>query len=64
MQEWGNLQAHGISGGNTLQLSPGYGRSRPKHAVSEGLMTLAEDKRPEATLLIGLSQYASQHHTS
>jgi len=28
---------------------------RPKHAVSEGLMTLAEDNRPEATLLIGLS---------
>jgi len=28
---------------------------RPKHAVSEGLMTLAEDKRPEANLLIGLS---------
>ena len=28
---------------------------RPQHAVSEGLMTWAEDKRPEATLLIGLS---------
>jgi len=28
---------------------------RHKHAVSEGLMTLAEDKRPEANLLIGLS---------
>jgi len=28
---------------------------RPKHAVSEGLLTLAEDKRPEATLLIELS---------
>jgi len=28
---------------------------RPKHAVSEGLMTLAEDTRPEANLLIGLS---------
>jgi len=27
-------------------------------------MTLAEDKRPEATLLIGLSKYASQRHTS
>jgi len=33
---------------------------RPKHAVSEGLMTLAEDKRPEANLLIGFSQYALQ----
>jgi len=29
--------------------------SRPKHDVTEGIMTLAEDKRPEATLLIGLS---------
>jgi len=35
---------------------------RPKHPVSEGLMTLAEDKRPEANLVIGLSQYALQHH--
>ena len=35
---------------------------RPKHAVSEGLMTLAEDKRPEANLLIGLRQYALQCH--
>jgi len=37
---------------------------RPKHAVSEGLMTLGEDKRPEANLLIGLSQYALKRHTS
>ena len=29
--------------------------SRPKHDVIEGIMTLADDKRPEATLLIGLS---------
>ena len=28
---------------------------RPTHTVSEGLMTLAQDKRPEANLLIGLS---------
>ena len=55
MRECGNLQAHVLSGENTLQLSPAYRRSRPKHAVSEGLMTLAEDQRPEATLLIGLS---------
>jgi hypothetical protein len=33
----------------------GYESPQPKHAVSEGLLTLAEDKRPEATLLIGLS---------
>ena len=50
-----NLQAHALSGQNNLRLSPVYGRSRPKHALREGLMTLAEDKRPEATLLIGLS---------
>jgi len=37
---------------------------RPYHAVSEGLMTLAEDKRPEATLLIELSLYALQRHTA
>ena len=29
--------------------------SRPKHGMTEGIKTLAEDKRPEATLLIGLS---------
>jgi len=27
----------------------------PKHAVREGLMALADDMMPEATLLIGLS---------
>jgi hypothetical protein len=32
--------------------SPGYRSLNPKHAVREGLMALAEDKRPEATLLI------------
>jgi len=37
---------------------------RPKYAVSVGLVTLAEDKRPEANLLIGLSAYAFQHYTS
>jgi hypothetical protein len=35
--------------------SPDHRSLDPKHAVREGLMTLAEDKRPEATLLIGLS---------
>jgi hypothetical protein len=29
--------------------------SRPKHDVTERFMTLADDKRPEATLLIMLS---------
>ena len=37
---------------------------RSNHPVSEGSMTLADDKRPEANLLIGLSQYALQCHTS
>jgi len=46
------LQAHELSGGNSLRRSPVYG---PKHAVSEGFMTLAEDKRPEANRHIGLS---------
>jgi len=36
----------------------------PNHAVSEGLMTLAEDKRPVANLFIWLSQYALQLYTS
>jgi len=44
-----------LSGVNYLQHSPVYGRSSPKDALSEGLLTLAEDKRPEETLLIGLS---------
>jgi len=35
--------------------SPDHGSPDPKHAVHEGLMALAEDMRPEATLLIGLS---------
>jgi hypothetical protein len=39
-----------------------HGRSTPKHAVSEGLMTLAEDKRPEAIRIIGLRPYALQRH--
>jgi len=57
------LQAHTLSGGNTLRHTPVYGKSRPKHAVSEGFTTLAEDKGPEATLLIELSQNALQHHS-
>jgi len=36
---------------------------RHKHAVSEGSMTLAEDKRPEANQLIGLIWYALQRHS-
>ena len=59
-----DLQAHAHSVGNALRHSLGNARSRPKHAVSEGLMPLAEDKRSDTTLLISLSYYASQHHTS
>jgi len=51
----GDLQAHALSGGNALQDSTVYGISRPEHVVSEGLLALAEHKRPEATLLSGLS---------
>ena len=29
--------------------------SQPKHDVTEGIMTSAADRRPEATLLIGLN---------
>jgi len=58
-----NLQAHALNGGNTLPYSPVYRWSRPEHAVSAGLVTMAEDKRPKATLIIGLSEYASQRHT-
>jgi len=40
----------------TASVLPGQReRSRPKHDVTEGIMMLAEDMRPEATLLIGLS---------
>ena len=35
--------------------SPDHGSPDHKHAVHVGLMALAEDLRPEATLLIGLS---------
>jgi hypothetical protein len=37
--------------------------SRPEHDVTEGIMTSADDMRPEATLLIGLSYYALQRQT-
>jgi len=37
--------------------------TRPKHDVTEGIIKLADDKRPEDTLLIGLSKYALQRQT-
>jgi len=47
--------------GNILSYSPIYVMWRPKHAVSEVLMTLAEDLRPEADVLIDMSDYALTH---
>ena len=57
-----DLRVHTLSGENDLQHSQVYGWSRPKHTVSERLMTLAEDKRPKANLLIMLSEYTLQRH--
>jgi len=56
-----NMQERGIS--NLLPQAiriigalPGQReQSRPKHDMTEGIMTSAEDMRPEATLLIGVS---------
>jgi len=40
----------------TIRVLPGQIEwSQPKHDVAEGIMTLPEDMRLEATLLIGLS---------
>jgi len=58
-----DLHAHSLSGEHILQHTLAYRRLRPKHVVSVRLMTLAEDKSPEANLLIGMSQYALQRHT-
>jgi len=45
----------------TPEVLPSQGeRSRPRHDLSEGIITLADDMRPAATLLIGLSWYALQ----
>jgi len=38
--------------------------SRPKNDVTEGIMTSADDMRPEASLLICFSQYSFQRQTS
>jgi len=53
-------QAQTLSGGNTLRHSPVYAATRPTDALSEGLITFVKDKRPEVTLLISLSYYASK----
>jgi len=44
-----DLQGYAESSENFLWHSLVQGRSRPKNAVSEGFMTLATDKKPEAT---------------
>jgi hypothetical protein len=43
--------------------SLGAEQSRTKHDAIERIMTLAKEMRPEATLLIGWSEYALQHQT-
>ena len=58
-----DLEAYALGGGNMLPHCPVYWRSRPKRPVSEGITTLAEDRRPEANLFIGLSQNALQRNT-
>jgi hypothetical protein len=51
-RKW-DLQVHVLSGENHLQHFLVYRRSRSKHEVlSEGLMMLSEDKRPETNRLI------------
>jgi len=57
-----DLQAHTLSGENNWRHSLVFGQSRPKQAVSERSMTLAQDKRPEANQLVGVSQYPLQRH--
>jgi len=58
-----DVQTHSLDTRSTLRHSPVYGRWRSKHAVSAGLLTLAEDERPEANHLIEWSQNALQRHT-
>jgi hypothetical protein len=47
-----DLHAYAQSSENTLLNSSVYGRLSPKHALSETLRILAEDKRPDANQLI------------
>jgi len=57
-----DFHAHALSGENNLRHFLVYGRSRPKHAVSEVFMILAEVKRPEGNLLVDSRQYALPSH--
>jgi hypothetical protein len=53
-----------VSGDRVIGVLPGQReRSRPKHDVTEECIMSADDMRPEATVLIGLSTYAWQCQT-
>jgi len=56
-----DLLLHAIRGIKELPCQREW--SRPTRDVTEGFITSADDMRPEATLLIGLSYYALQHQT-
>ena len=64
-----NLQFPGTSdhltqGIGTIRVLPSQTEwSRCRHDVTEGIMTSADDMRPEATLLIGLIHYALQRQS-
>jgi hypothetical protein len=58
-----DIQSHMLSGDNNFRLSTVYRMLRPTLAVSEGLIRLADAKRPEANQLIELRRYTLQHHT-
>ena len=47
-----HLEAQALCGEKKLRHVPLYKRSTPKHVVFEGSMTFAEDKRPEANLIV------------
>ena len=57
-----DLQAHTLSGGSTMRHSPGYRRSKSKHALADGIIPLAEDTRPEANRIVSSCQYTLQQH--
>jgi hypothetical protein len=53
-----NTQSVGIRCGTPRSME----EPRPKHAVTEGLLALAEDKRPGENRRIELRPHASQRH--
>lgn len=57
-----DVHAYTLSGEYNLQHTPVNKRLRRNHAVSEGLLGLAGDLRPEAIRLTELGPYALQHH--